>query len=303
LQSTRIKTNSAMAKSPIDVVIVGAGIVGLSTAMQLSERFPRYFTAQLFRKLIAIATLVFALGLFDDIFHFRAGPKFLVQILAALLVLNCGLFYPLRESMVVNGVLSLLWIVGITNAFNLLDNMDGLSAGVGLISALYLTLFFFGRSPHESALLVAILAGCIGGFLLFNFYPAKIFMGDAGSLFIGFILATVSLLDITHVSGVPAFVLAPVTVLAVPLLDTFFVSVTRRLRGQPISVGGTDHSSHRLMRLGLHERDAVLLLYLLTAASGALALMLRKYIYPQAIGLIAFWYLFLAVFGIHLFRG
>jgi UDP-GlcNAc:undecaprenyl-phosphate/decaprenyl-phosphate GlcNAc-1-phosphate transferase len=260
------------------------------------------FSYHLLWKVIGIAALLFLLGFLDDIFHFRAGPKLLVQIVAALLVLNSGLFYPLRDSILVNGALSLLWIVGITNAFNLLDNMDGLSGGVALISAVYLCSFFLGRAPQGSALLVAMLVGAIGGFLVFNFYPAKIFMGDGGSLFIGFLLATVSLFGITHVAGVPGLVLAPITVLAIPLLDTFAVSITRRLRGQPISVGGTDHSSHRLVRLGLHERDAVLLLYGLTAASGMIALILRKLLYPQAIGLIAFWYLFLAVFGIHLFR-
>lgn len=260
------------------------------------------FSYHLLWKVIAIATLVFLLGVSDDIFHFRAGPKLVVQILAALLVLNCGLFYPLRDSILVNGILSLLWIVGITNAFNLLDNMDGLSAGVAVIAAVYLCAFFFGHPPPGAALLVVILAGAIAGFLFFNFYPARIFMGDGGSLFIGFLLGTVSLFGITHVSGVPALVLAPITVLAIPLLDTFFVSVTRRLRGQPVSVGGTDHSSHRLVRLGLCERDAVLLLYCLTAASGAIALTLRRFLYPQGVGLIAFWYLFLAVFSIHLFR-
>jgi UDP-GlcNAc:undecaprenyl-phosphate GlcNAc-1-phosphate transferase len=260
------------------------------------------FSYHLLWKVIAIAAILFFLGVLDDIFHFRAGPKLVVQILAASLVLNCGLFYPLRDSIVINAALSIFWIIGITNAFNLLDNMDGLSAGVALISAAYLCSFFFVRAPEGSALLVAILAGAIGGFLAFNFYPAKIFMGDGGSLFIGFLLATVSLLGITHVSGVPGLVLAPITVLAVPLLDTFAVSITRRLRGQPVSVGGTDHSSHRLVRLGLHERDAVLLLYGLTAVSGAAAVVLRRFLYPQAIGLIAFWYLFLGVFGIHLFR-
>jgi len=252
-------------------------------------------------KLIAIATVMFLLGLLDDIFHFRAGPKLAVQILAALLVLSSGVTYHFQHSMMVNQALSLIWIVGITNAFNLLDNMDGLSSGVALISSLYLIAFFAGESPG-AAVLVSLLAGAIGGFLLFNFCPAKIFMGDAGSLFIGFMLATVSLLGVTHVSGIPAFVLAPMAVLAIPLLDTFFVAITRRLRGQAVSIGGTDHSSHRLVRLGLHERIAVLFLYCLTAFSGAMALIVRHFFYLQSLGLIAFWYLFLVVFGIHLFR-
>jgi UDP-GlcNAc:undecaprenyl-phosphate GlcNAc-1-phosphate transferase len=150
-------------------------------------------------------------------------------------------------------------------------------------------------------MLVALAVGAIAGFLPFNFNPARVFMGDAGSLFIGFLLGTASLLEITHFSGVPALVFAPVAVLAIPIFDTFFVSVTRRLRGQPVSVGGTDHASHRLVRLGLNERKAILLLYMLAAGSGAVALTARHLFYPRAIALTAFWFLFLFLFCTHLF--
>lgn len=253
-------------------------------------------------KLLGAATLIFLLGLVDDIVHLRPRSKLIVQFVAAGLVVGAGVTYPMFHNSTVNVVVSLLWIVGITNAINLLDNMDGLAAGVALISALYLAVFYASSGSHENALLVVLIAGALAGFLLFNLNPAKIFMGDCGSLFIGFLLGTISQLEVTHIAGVPAFAFAPVVVLAIPVFDTFFVSITRRLRGQAVSQGGTDHSSHRLVQMGLNERDAVFLLFALSMGSGLVALAVRHALYPHALGLIGFWFLFLLLFGIHLFR-
>lgn len=253
-------------------------------------------------KLLGASSLVFFLGLADDILHFRPRAKLAGQLVAALWVVNSGIVYPLTHNAIVNSVISVIWIVGITNAFNLLDNMDGLAAGVALISAIYLAIFYSGNGSSDYASLALVGAGASAGFLLFNFNPARIFMGDCGSLFLGFLLGSASLLEVTHVSGIPPLVLAPVVVLAIPVFDTLFVSVTRRLRGQRISQGGTDHSSHRLVQLGLNERSAVLLLCTLSIASGAVALVARHILYSRAIGLIGFWFLFLVLFGIHLFR-
>jgi UDP-GlcNAc:undecaprenyl-phosphate/decaprenyl-phosphate GlcNAc-1-phosphate transferase len=253
-------------------------------------------------RLIGIASLMFVLGLVDDIYHLTPVRKFAGQLLAAGLLISLGVVYPLHSSMTVNIVVSVLWLVGITNAFNLLDNMDGLSAGIALISAGYLTVFYAVGGYRDQAVIVALSAGAIAGFLVFNFSPARIFMGDSGSLFIGFLLGATSILEVAHVAAVPAFVLAPVTVLAIPIFDTLFVSVTRRLRGQAISQGGTDHSSHRLVRLGLQERTAVLLLYALSAGSGAVALLTRHWSSAGAPGLIGFWSFFLLLFGVHLFQ-
>jgi UDP-GlcNAc:undecaprenyl-phosphate/decaprenyl-phosphate GlcNAc-1-phosphate transferase len=252
-------------------------------------------------RLIGIASLMFVLGLVDDIYHLTPTRKFAGQLLAAGLLISLGVVYPLCGSMTVNIVVSVLWLVGITNAFNLLDNMDGLAAGIALISAGYLAAFFAIGGYRDQAVIVALSAGAIAGFLVFNFSPARIFMGDSGSLFIGFALGATSILEVTHVSGVPVFVLAPVTVLAIPIFDTLFVSVTRRLRGQKISEGGTDHSSHRLVRLGLQERRAVLLLYTLSAGSGAVALLSRHSSSAGTLGLIGLWF-FLLLFGVYLFQ-
>jgi UDP-GlcNAc:undecaprenyl-phosphate GlcNAc-1-phosphate transferase len=252
-------------------------------------------------RLIGIASLMFVLGLIDDMRRLAPLHKLLCQVAAAALLVFSGVIYPLRGSIALNILVSVVWLVGITNAFNLLDNMDGLSAGVALISAAYLSLFYVAGGHRDQAMFVALVAGTIAGFLVFNFNPARIFMGDCGSLFIGFLLASSSLLEVTHVSGLPTLVLSPVIVLAIPIFDTLFVSVTRRLRGQAISQGGTDHSSHRLVRLGLHEKRAVLLLYALSAGSGAVALIARHSSSAAAPGLIGFWFLFLLLFGIHLF--
>jgi UDP-GlcNAc:undecaprenyl-phosphate GlcNAc-1-phosphate transferase len=254
-------------------------------------------------KVLGASCLMFVLGLADDILHLRPQTKLAGQLVAALLVVSSGIVYPLVQNPIVNATISIVWIVGITNAFNLLDNMDGLTAGVALIAAVYLAIFYSysGNGSRDYVLLAVVAAGAAAGFLLFNFNPARIFMGDCGSLFLGFLLGSASLLEVTHVSGVPPLVVAPVVVLAIPVFDTLFVSVTRRLRGQPISQGGTDHSSHRLVQLGLSERTAVLLLSLLSLASGAVATAARHILYSHAIGLIGFWFLFLLLFGIHLF--
>lgn len=253
-------------------------------------------------KLVGVASLMFVLGLIDDIHRLAPAPKFAAQLVAAAILIASGVVYPLRGNIAIDIVVSVLWLVGITNAFNLLDNMDGLSAGIALISAGYLTVFYVSGGYRDQAILVALAAGAIAGFLVFNFNPARIFMGDSGSLFIGFLLGASSLLEVTHVAGVPAFVLAPIMVLAIPIFDTLFVSVTRRLRGQAVSQGGTDHSSHRLVRLGLRERRAVILLYALSAISGGVALLTRYTSSARTPGLIGFWFFFLMLFGVYLFQ-
>lgn len=267
----------------------------------LNALFIPWSNHQLWR-VIGLASFMFVLGLIDDIHRLAPGHKLVAQLAGAMLLVLSGVVYPLRGSMTINIVVSIVWLVGITNAFNLLDNMDGLSPGIALISSVYLALFYMSNGHRDTAVMIAVAAGSMAAFLLFNFNPARIFMGDAGSLFIGFLLGATSILDVTHVSGVPAFVLAPAMVLAIPVFDTLFVSVTRRLRGQAISQGGTDHSSQRLVRMGLEERRAVLLLYGLSAVSGAIALFTRHLSSSAAPGLIGLWFFFLLLFGVHLFH-
>jgi UDP-GlcNAc:undecaprenyl-phosphate GlcNAc-1-phosphate transferase len=218
------------------------------------------------------AVLIFILGFLDDRFHLRPYLKLIGQLLAAAVFVATG---PTIEGLppYLSLPVTLIWLIGITNAVNLLDNMDGLAAGVAMIAALAMGAYTVSTGDQASATTVLALAGAAGGFLIYNFNPARIFMGDCGSMFLGFSLATLAL-DGTQRSA-PNLVLSllvPVVVLAIPIFDTTLVSVSRVLHGRSVSQGGRDHSSHRLVALGLSERAAVLVFYALAAAFGVLAL-------------------------------
>jgi UDP-GlcNAc:undecaprenyl-phosphate GlcNAc-1-phosphate transferase len=172
-----------------------------------------------------------------------------------------------------NLALSLLWIVGVTNAFNLLDNTDGLAGGVGMVAAGYFLLMAATNGQILVGGLAAAVLGACAGFLLFNFNPARIFMGDSGSLFLGLIMAAlgIKLRFPSNTNWVTWMV--PVLVLGVPIFDTLLVVISRLRRGKnPLTTPGQDHLSHRLNRLGWTRRETVLVLYLVTSALGGLSL-------------------------------
>ncbi len=212
-----------------------------------------------------------ALGAYDDRYHLKAFPKLGCQIAIALMVAAAGMRLTLFvANPVVSYVLTVLWIVLITNAMNYLDNMDGLCAGVGLVCA---GLFGFIAAIQEQyfvCLLAAALAGALLGFLPFNFKPATIFLGDAGSHLVGYLLAILPVLGSFYTATAPTWlpVLIPVLVLAVPLFDVVMVSWIRWRRGAPVYIGDVNHLSHRLVRLGLPQSWAVALIYLITLTLG-----------------------------------
>ena len=221
---------------------------------------------------------VFLLGLVDDIYHVSPQTKLVGQIVAAALLVFFGFKIDWFESYTFNTFISVFWIVGITNAFNLLDNMDGLSAGIALISSLFLaliTLLNLGSGNVDGQLLVmALFMGALLGFLFYNFHPASIFMGDSGSLFIGFLLAGLTTHQrVFHSTHILPIIMVPVLILFIPILDTGFVSVMRTLFGRSIARGGRDHTSHRLVAIGLPERKAVLTLYGFSLLGGTVALL------------------------------
>jgi UDP-GlcNAc:undecaprenyl-phosphate GlcNAc-1-phosphate transferase len=227
--------------------------------------------------LLICAFLVFTLGLVDDIYHLAPQTKLVGQIIAASLLVFFGFKIDWFESYTFNTFFSVFWIVGITNAFNLLDNMDGLSAGIAFISLLFLAVITMlnlgGGSGNGHLLIIALFMGALLGFLLYNFHPASIFMGDSGSLFIGFLLAGLTThARVFHSTHLLPIIMVPVLILFIPILDTGFVSVMRTIFGRSIARGGRDHSSHRLVAIGLPERKAVLLLYGFSAIGGGLAL-------------------------------
>lgn len=254
-------------------------------------------------QLIAIvggASLMALMGLLDDRYDLPAGIKLLGQLIGAAILLiaqveihfNHHLFAPLEAPVTV------VWVVGITNAFNLMDNMDGLAVGTAGIAAMFFFIHAILALPMQSfvASLAAALAGACFGFLFYNWSPAKIFMGDAGSLFLGYTLSALALklslsttspqlvqlaLRAGYSSGVTQnlhaiALMAPVVVLGVPIFDTTMVTLSRLRRGVPVSQGGRDHLSHRLVGAGLTHREAVMSLYLATCALGGLSIVLTR---------------------------
>ncbi|MBI3599944.1 MAG: hypothetical protein HY097_04810 [Nitrospinae bacterium] len=208
------------------------------------------------------ATAIFILGLIDDIVTLNPQIKLVGQIIIASLLIASGVIIEIIPYPVVSIPLTILWLVGITNSFNLLDNMDGLSAGIAAIVSLSFGIFSIQYGDTGIALSAFILAGASIGFLVYNFNPAKIFMGDCGSMFLGFTLASLTILKTwREASNLIATLIVPLLILGIPIFDTTFVTLTRKLRGTPISQGGRDHISHRLAALGLSERQVVLVMY------------------------------------------
>jgi len=237
------------------------------------------------------AALAFAAGLFDDILgaRFHWGLKAAGQCLAAVIVVAGGVNVTFLPWDWLDVLVTVLWIVGITNAFNLLDNMDGLSAGVALVASAVLLVNAWSRGEFFISLILLAFMGSLLGFLFFNWEPASVFLGDCGSLFIGFMMATITLLEryVTTASSTYFPILMPVVVLAIPLMDTFTVIVIRAWSGRPIHVGDKNHLSHRLVAIGFSKREAVLFIYLATFCLGIGAFFLREASLTDALLLLA----------------
>ena len=217
-------------------------------------------------------TFLFFLGLLDDFLHIKPHTKLVGQILVALLISFLGFRLHWFESLTLDTMVTIAWIVGITNAFNLLDNIDGLCAGIGLIAVVFLTILFWVSTP-EAAFIAMSVGGALAAFLIYNFNPATIFMGDCGSLVIGFCLAVLSLY-ISEAQGSSALsnFAVPIILLLVPIFDTTLVTLIRLLSGRKASVGGKDHTSHRLVLMGFSEKKAVLFLYTVATVAGVSAM-------------------------------
>jgi UDP-GlcNAc:undecaprenyl-phosphate/decaprenyl-phosphate GlcNAc-1-phosphate transferase len=227
--------------------------------------------------LLVGGSLLFVAGLVDDWRRLRPHTKLVLQILAACVLVVAGVRVETSNLAAIAIPLTILWVVGITNAFNLLDNMDGLSAGTAAIAAFFLFGFSVSVGDAGMALLCLAVAGAALGFLIYNFNPARIFMGDSGSMFLGFMLSGIALLGTREMASDVFFVLlVPAAMMGLPIFDTTLVTIVRTLEGRPLSQGGRDHLSHRLVALGLTERQAVLLLYLLAAGFGCLGLIARS---------------------------
>ena len=230
-----------------------------------------------------IVTQMFVVGIYDDVRRINPATKLIGQIISAATAIFFGYSLHFFTWAPLDALLTAIWIVALTNSLNLLDNMDGLAGGIALIAALYLAFLFTQQGDAQHLVLALALAGALGGFLLHNFYPASIFMGDAGSLFLGAALSLLTVHANGQASNILSLVAIPTCILLVPILDTTLVTVTRLLRGQPISQGGRDHASHRLVILGLSEPQAVLLLYVIATIAGASAVLIKGFSYSLSL--------------------
>ena len=256
----------------------GIGIfAGFSVGLWTAAAVGAYDPSRELAGIYAAVALVFAAGLVDDLHGLSPIMKLLAQGAAAAIVLATGTHIQIVSNQVIGDAIAVVWLIGVANAFNLLDNMDGLAASLASIAFFFFAVDAVTVHPDDASLAFA-LAGAFAcfGFLPFNLRPrgpALVFMGDSGSQTLGFALAALGLVSSWRVAGTTvATLILPVLVLAVPILDTTLVTIARLLDGRPIHQGGRDHSSHRLVRFGLSERGAVALLALIALSIGGSSL-------------------------------
>lgn len=253
-------------------------------------------------RILLASTFLFVVGLVDDILHTKPYQKLIGQVMGAAYIIYYGLSLPWTSYSSLNVALTIFWLIGITNAINLLDNMDGLAPGIALIAACFLGISFITTNQPAEVMLLIVFIGALLGFLVYNFNPASIFMGDSGSLFVGFFLSSAALVNLSggrSRSFIPILAV-PILVLFIPIFDTTFVTILRKISGRAASQGGRDHTSHRLVALGMSERRAVLMLYGFAALSGFLAILVQKANLDVSLAAIAGFTILLTLLGVYL---
>lgn len=243
--------------------------------------------------------LIVLLGIVDDTKGLSPKVKLVGQIIAALAVIPFGIQVSLITNPVSDGVIGLgilaipvtvFWIISVTNAVNLIDGLDGLASGISIIAALTIAAVAWSNSTvfggKEVVMLAFILIGAVLGFLRYNFYPAKIFLGDTGSMFLGYTLAVLSIIGTTKsAAAIPLFI--PIVILGIPLLDTFFAILRRSYNHKPIFQPDKEHLHHRLMTMGLSHRQTVMAIYGISAVLGGSAYLLTIITTDKAVLLLA----------------
>lgn len=269
-------TDSKSHKSPVPYLGGLAMVAALSIAVLVAAlvRPPESGAGEL-AAVVGMGLVLSLVGLADDLWGLGPVPRVLVEIGAGAGIWAVDAGVELTGSDVGDLVLTIIWVVGITNAFNLLDNMDGLSSGVAALAAGSCFVIAVANGQFLIGGLSAALGGCALGFLRHNFPPARIYMGDAGSLYLGFLLAYCSI-KLRFDAPEDVTFLVPILVLGVPILDTTLVTVTRLLHRRNPLQGGQDHISHRLVRLGLPVRGAVGTIYVAAASVGIVALVVSR---------------------------
>jgi len=268
-------------------VLISKGIISGPDAEEMTGKL---------KAMLLAGSLIFILGIVDDYRDIKARYKFIGQIVCASLAFVLGIRIPYiallgwqfsEESpggLFVSFIVTVVWLVAITNMINLIDGLDGLAAGVSGIAALAIAYSAYINEYYIAAFAMAILAGSALGFLPFNFYPAKIFMGDAGAMFLGFAIASVSIISPAKGATIVAIV-APVIVLGVPAFDVAFAIFRRRLRGKPVFGADKGHLHHQLTRIGIGQRRAALMLYGISGIMGIAAIVFSRDLYLEAVSL------------------
>lgn len=241
------------------------------------------------------STILVVLGIFDDMKDLNAKFKLLIQVLAAVIVMAFGVRIEFMTNVFGGGAIyldilslpiTLLWIVGITNAINLIDGLDGLAGGIATIAALSMAVVGWIYGQYLMASMAIILAGATMGFLRYNFHPAKVFMGDTGSLFLGFNLSVLAIMGVAK-SVTFISLAAPVLVLGVPIFDTFFAILRRKMNHKPIFAADKDHLHHRLLGMGFSHRKTVLIIYAISFFLALSAILITYLSTAEAVAVVA----------------
>lgn len=256
------------------LAIYGAFVLAVLASMYVSREV---------MGLLVGGTVILIVGIIDDLKPLPARVKLLGQIIAAAVLVMFDikiewLTNPFGEMIYVEYLaipLTILWVVGLTNTVNLIDGLDGLAAGVSTIASVTILLVALQQNFWTVAVLTAALAGSALGFLQHNFNPAKIFMGDTGSMFLGYMLAAISILG-TVKSAATIALIVPIVALGLPILDTAFAIIRRYMSGRPIFKPDKGHLHHRLLEMGLTQKQAVLLMYVMSGCLGLSAIALTE---------------------------
>ncbi len=276
------KDERRVHKKPIPV---GGGI-----AMVISVSILMVYFLPINKNLIMalIASLIIAIsGLYDDKEGLSPKLKFLFQILAAVILIISGMKiefftnpFDSHDALLILNILSIpvtiFWVCGITNTINLIDGLDGLASGVSMICAISMFFITYKMGRYDVSLVCALVAGACLGFLPFNFNPAKIFMGDTGALYLGFMLSYISISGFLKQAAI-LMIFVPVLILGVPVFDTAFAMVRRKLSGKSMVEADKGHLHHRLLKMGLNQRQTVVILYSISAIFGVLANLISRF--------------------------
>ena len=248
-----------------------AGGLAIGLSLFSLNIFAGNLQSAVIRAILLASTIIFIFGLWDDARRLSPGWKLVGQILGTIILISQGIYIHMLGSLIPNIALTFIWVIGITNAFNLVDSMDGLAVGLAAIASAFFMLVTIDAGQAALSVLSAILLGSCIGMLYFNALPAQTFLGDSGAQLLGFILAAQAIAYTPPGLPQPSSWFVPILLLGVPIFDTSLVVISRLSQKRAVYQAGLDHTYHRLMKLGMPSSRAVLTMHLFAIVSGCLA--------------------------------